>query len=492
MAELATAYFSLLPSMKGTAAAVTAGLAPVEGAALASGAASGAALGGGMVASFGKFIPVIGGLIAGAGIVQIFQDSVAAASDLNESTNAVKVTFGDLASEVNKLSTTAPERLGLSANQFNGIATQFSSFAGTIAGDGGDTIKVLDDLTTRGADFASVYNIDVNEALRLFQSGLAGETEPLRKFGINLSAASVQAFAYEHGIAAAGATLTEQQKVQARYAFLMEQTVKTQGDFANTSDQLANSQRTLEGQLERVRVQLGDALLPALTSFVQYASTDGIPVATKLVDVFVKGEPAITATAAALLGLTGYIIDNNAPTLAFFAIFADGNVTLQESISALLSLPGYLQFGTLAIVNYLASAVNNFLGLVENIVNPVLDLINNVVVALGGSAGLSNISFARLGQISISGTPDSTAGGRVGGRIQLASGGIVTRATNAVVGEGRYPEAVIPLRPDVLAEIGRAIGGGSGRKVEINATGVDPMVVSEMIAQRLGGRLAIG
>ena len=65
-------------------------------------------------------------------------------------------------------------------------------------------------------------NLDVNQAAELFQSGLAGETEPLRKFGIDLSAAAVEASAYANGIAKAGKPLTEQQKVQARYALLMK------------------------------------------------------------------------------------------------------------------------------------------------------------------------------------------------------------------------------------------------------------------------------
>ena len=41
---------------------------------------------------------------------------------------------------------------------------------------------VINDLTTRAADFASVMNIDVQEASTVFRSGLSGETEPLKRF----------------------------------------------------------------------------------------------------------------------------------------------------------------------------------------------------------------------------------------------------------------------------------------------------------------------
>jgi hypothetical protein len=121
-------------------------------------------------------------------------------------------------------------------------------------------------MSTRMADFASVMNLDVAEAAEKFQSGLAGETEPLRKYGIDLSAAKVEAYAYSNGIASAGKPLTETQKIQARYALLMQQTAKTQGDFQNTTDQAANAQRIANAQWENAQAKLGTALLPAIAA----------------------------------------------------------------------------------------------------------------------------------------------------------------------------------------------------------------------------------
>jgi hypothetical protein len=122
-----------------------------------------------------------------------------------------------------------------------------------------------------------VFNIDVAEALQVFQSGLAGEAEPLKRFGINLLQAEVQTYALEAGIISAGEQMTEQQKVQARYGLLMQSTAKTAGDFANTSDGLANSQRILRARLDDVFSSLGGALLPAMASIVGELSKRLIP-----------------------------------------------------------------------------------------------------------------------------------------------------------------------------------------------------------------------
>ncbi len=194
-----------------------------------------------------------------------------------------------------KLGRESAKSLALPRTQFNDLAVRFSNFTKTVAGGNGKkSVKVLDDLTSRAADFASVFNTDVNEAATLFQSGLAGETEPLRRFGIDMSAAAVTAFAYANGIAETGDKLTEAQKVQARYGILMKETNKTQGDLANTADSLANRQRFLNARWDDAKAKLGQALLPAAEDFIGFITDKGLPAVEDFSDWFnKKGIPAI-------------------------------------------------------------------------------------------------------------------------------------------------------------------------------------------------------
>lgn len=199
-----------------------------------------------------------------SGAKQAFTSTIAAASNLNETINAVGVTFGAAGDDVLALGDDSAQSMGLSQRAFNEAAVTVSNFAKTIAGEGGDVAGVIEQITGRASDFASVMNLDVEEALVLFRSGLAGESEPLRRYGIDVSAASVQTFAWANGIAEAGKELTEAEKVQARFGTIMEQTNDTAGDFANTSDGLANSQRIFNATLEDTQAQLGQDLIPLL------------------------------------------------------------------------------------------------------------------------------------------------------------------------------------------------------------------------------------
>lgn len=217
------------------------------------------------------------GLGLGAAIASQIKPAIDAASNLNESINAVNVSFGEAAEGVLALGENAARGLGLSKNELFGISVQFSAFAKNIAGEGGDVAKIIDDISTRGADFASVYNLEVSDALAKFQSGLAGQSEPLRKFGIDLSAANVEAYALENGIGDGTGALTEQEKVLARYGLIMQQTAITQGDFANTSDSLANQQRITKATIEDLRAEIGEKLLPIMSNMMGFILQELIP-----------------------------------------------------------------------------------------------------------------------------------------------------------------------------------------------------------------------
>jgi hypothetical protein len=216
----------------------------------------------GNVQNLGRNLAITG---AALGVVTAgLARSVKVASDLGESINAINVSFGKSAKGILEFGENAATALGLSQVEFNNAAVRFSGFADKIVGAGNDSSKFIEQITTRAADFASVYNIDVADALERFQSGLAGQTEPLAKFGVNLLDSEVKAYAVRAGLAEVGKELTATQKTQARFGLLMESTNKTAGDFANTSDSLANGMRILQAQVTDVQGEIGQALLPVL------------------------------------------------------------------------------------------------------------------------------------------------------------------------------------------------------------------------------------
>jgi hypothetical protein len=128
-------------------------------------------------------------------------------------------------------------------------------------------------MATRIADFASVHNLSLEEAGRVAQSTLAGETEAFRGYGGDVSAAAVENYAFANGIADVGTKLTEGQRVLARYGLFMQRTDQYAGDFANTSGSLANQQRILAAQVENLAARFGQELAPEVTRTARAVTT---------------------------------------------------------------------------------------------------------------------------------------------------------------------------------------------------------------------------
>lgn len=98
-------------------------------------------------------------------------------------------------------------------------------------------------MVTLAADMASFNNASPEETLQALRSGLAGETEPLRRFGVFLNEARIQEAALRLGLVKQGEKLSAAAKAQATYSIILKDTNDAQGDFAKTSDSVANKER---------------------------------------------------------------------------------------------------------------------------------------------------------------------------------------------------------------------------------------------------------
>jgi phage-related protein len=368
VANVGHATLTIIPSAKGFSRALS---GEIDGDLDRSGRDGGKRFGGGMMAGLAGGLAGLGATVAAAVGVDFFKGAIEEASGLGESLNALNVVYGANAAGIADLGKKAADSLGLSNLEFNNLAVRFSSFADTIAGPGGNVVGTLEDLTGRAADFASVMNLDVAQAAELFQSGLAGETEPLRAFGIDLSAAAVETYALANGIASSAGSMTEAQKVQARYGLLMQSTSKTAGDFANTSGSLANQQRILGARWDNLTATIGQALLPAVTGLV--SGLNGLlPVLGSvgggigaIYDLVVKGD--FTGRFREIFGveedapIVGQILAVRDAVVGFFASLTSGQGSV-GGISAVLGSLGALVTGTL--LPAFSSIASTFVGTV--------------------------------------------------------------------------------------------------------------------------------
>lgn len=237
----------------------------VQNTARSSGKASGAAtrMGGAFKASA---LLAVGA--AGTMAVALGGKTIMAASDLNEQVSKTGVVFGPQAKLVTDAAQQMADKFGMSKTVF----LEAASGIGLVGKASGLSKKGAAGLSTEmarlAADASSFYNVPVTEALDAMKSGLVGEAEPMRRFGVLLSDAAVQTESARLGLSKMGDELTEGQKVQARASLITKGMTDANGDLERTQSSVSNRLREVQGRVTNWAAAMGTKALPAVSKFL--------------------------------------------------------------------------------------------------------------------------------------------------------------------------------------------------------------------------------
>lgn len=209
----------------------------------------------------------------GKALLDLGKDALEAASDLAEVQNVVDVTFGDNANQIEKWAKNAGTQFGLTETQAKKFTSTMGAMLKSSGMSGQQIVDVSTDLAGLAADMASFYNLDFEEAFSKIRSGISGQTMPLKELGIDMSVATLNAFALQQGLEKTFDQMSQSEQTMLRYQYLMSATADAQGDFSRTSTEYANSMRTLETNITRVKTALGTTFYSAVTEATNWLNT---------------------------------------------------------------------------------------------------------------------------------------------------------------------------------------------------------------------------
>lgn len=277
---------------------------------LEAGAGKAAAIGGVIGGAIGGVITA--GLSAAAsGIKDFISGAVDGFSELEDSTAAAGVVFGDAMGTIIDQSKTAAGSLGLSEQQVINAANTFGTY-GKAAGLSGEGLAGFStQLTTLAGDMASFKGTSTEQAIEAVGAALRGETEPIRAYGVLLDDATLKAEAMAMGIATGTEPLTAQQKVLAAQSAILKQTTDAQGDFARSSDSTANVAATLAANAENLQAKFGTLLAPAFTAARASASEFMGTLSGVLDNVIPKFDAFYERAGAAMTGLKALFLEGD-------------------------------------------------------------------------------------------------------------------------------------------------------------------------------------
>lgn len=289
----------------------------------------------GQLAMFSAAKGIIGGVMGMASsAVSSLSEAVQNATDLGEEASKSNVIFGKSAGQIAKFADSA-SAIGLSRQAALQATGTFGNLF-TAMGLGSDrAAEYATKMTTLGADLASFSNTTVDEAITAIGAALRGESEPIRRYGVLLDDATLKQAALDAGlVTSTKGVLPPAIKAQAAYALILKQTSKAQGDFARTSDSLANLNRVVDAQKTNLSAIFGIAFQPAFQ-----ALASSISEAMKAAEPIIKGIASGMADAVQMIsaGIRALV-----PRFQAFAAGLDGENIGQAIGKAIIQGAKYL------------------------------------------------------------------------------------------------------------------------------------------------------
>ena len=221
--------------------------------------------------SMGKMGTAIKGAlgVAAVGIIgRIIAQNVRLASSVEEMQAKSSVVFGQFVGDVRKDLEAFGNAVGRSTFELEGMASSVQDTFVPLGFARGEAAQLSTQLTKLAVDVASFNNASDTQTMQAFQSALVGNHEAVRRFGIVITEAELQAELFRMGIRQNAADVDAQTKVQARLNLILAGTTDAHGDAARTADSFANQSKALGAALEELTVTVLTPLLPKLADIM--------------------------------------------------------------------------------------------------------------------------------------------------------------------------------------------------------------------------------
>lgn len=231
-------------------------------------------------------------------------------SDLTEAENKTKEVFKNMSGDVLAWSETSLDKMGMARS----TALDAVSLYGGMATAMGLTRKKATDmsksLTELSVDLASFHNTSLDQASTALKSIFTGETETLKNYGIVMTNTNLKAYALSQGIKTNYTEMTQAEKVQLRYNFVLNASKDAIGDYGRNCGEAASQMKKLPEALKELATSFKDNVEPVVTPMIQHLNNAVVSFG-KLNDgtkTFIARAALVAAAAGPVLTAGGKVI----------------------------------------------------------------------------------------------------------------------------------------------------------------------------------------
>lgn len=382
-------------------------------------------------------------------------------ADYEQALGKMEVVFENNSEKIEKWADGAMKNFGLSKMS---AVTMVSDFGALFKGMGislDETQEWSSQLTERVMDLSNFYDTSVDETVNALNAIVTGQTEPLRKFGINMTQATLQEFAYSNGVNKKIQNMTEAEKVQLRYNFVMERTGIAVGTTARESNTATGQMNRLKEVTKDLAVNFGNVLLPTVVPLFNALNNvlmtiNGLSDGTKKVIVTIAMITAAIGPLLILVGKTFQSISRVNDGIKDGKELIGGLGKVGKGFGKLLGDTKFLGFAKWAIVIAGVAAA----------IYLVISAINDLI----GRSSSANQALSQIGQITGNTQKAVNGGGMRGFAVGTK---YVEQDQIAQIHKG---EAIIPANSNPYNPNSRntsGLGGGDTINLNVNIDEVD-------------------
>lgn len=203
------------------------------------------------------------------------------------------------------ISESGMKNLGLNLQEITQYASQLASITNSLGQTGEVTTAISKSMTMLAGDISSLFNVDFSTVATNLQSGLIGQSRALYKYGIDITNATLQTYAYRYGIEKAVSEMSQAEKQQLRLLAILDQSKVSWGDLANTINSPSNMIRQFTNNVKEAGMVLGQLFIPVLQKVLPVIN--GVVIAIKRLLVSVASLLGIKIDFSAFgQGVSGY------------------------------------------------------------------------------------------------------------------------------------------------------------------------------------------
>ena len=164
------------------------------------------------------------------------------------------------------------KNLGLDLTKMTNYSAGIMNVTNSLGMTGEASIVTSKAMSKLAGDMSSFKNVDLSTVMNNFQSGLIGQSRALYKYGIDITNATLQQYAYNNGIKKSVTEMTQAEKMQLRMIAILDQSKVAWGDLAKTIQSPSNQFRLFKTNVAAAGRTLGNIFLPIVAKVLPYVN----------------------------------------------------------------------------------------------------------------------------------------------------------------------------------------------------------------------------